>query len=79
MSDPMGKDVSDEAARQEILDAAMACFTELGYDGTTIDAIAARPGLAGSTVRRHFAGKVEIRDALVALWSERLSGWMTSA
>jgi len=79
MEESMGKDVSAETQRAEILEAAMACFTELGYDGTSIDAIAARSGLPASAVSWHYAGKAEIRRALFALWSERLSAWISSA
>ncbi|MDO8616367.1 MAG: helix-turn-helix domain-containing protein [Dehalococcoidia bacterium] len=75
----MGKHVSPRTQREEILDAAMACFTELGYEGTSIDAIAARSGLPKSAISQHFAGKAEIRNALLTMWSERLSGWMLSA
>ncbi len=79
MIEAIGKPVPPEIQREEILEAAMACFTELGYDDASIGAIAARCGLAESAVSRHFAGKAEIRNALLALWSERLSGWVSSA
>jgi TetR/AcrR family transcriptional repressor of mexJK operon len=75
----MIKHNSPETERDAILDASAACFLELGYDGTTVDAIAARCGLPKSTVSQHFAGKAEIRTALYALWSERLSAWISSA
>ncbi len=79
MTESMGKHVPPDTQREEILDAALACFTELGYDGTSIDAIAARSGLLESAVSQHFAGKAEIRNALLTLWSERLSAWVSSA
>ena len=79
MTAPMGKHAPPETQREEILDAALACFMELGYDGTSIDAIAARSGLPKSVVSRHFAGRAEMRAALLSLWSERLSGWISSA
>jgi len=75
----MIKHISPETERETILDASTACFMELGYDGTSVEAIAARSGLPMSTVSRHFAGKAEIRTALYALWSERLSAWISSA
>jgi AcrR family transcriptional regulator len=75
----MIKHISPETQREAILNASTACFMELGYDGTSLDAIAARSGLSKSAVCQHFAGKAEIRTALYALWSERLSAWISSA
>jgi AcrR family transcriptional regulator len=75
----MSKHVPPETQREKILDAAAACFTELGYDGTSVDAIADRSGLPKSAVSQHFTGKADIRTALFALWSERLSAWISSA
>ena len=65
--------------RERILDAAMACFTERGYDRTSVDDIAARAGLSPSEVHDHFADKAEIRLAVSRVMSELLSGWMASA
>jgi AcrR family transcriptional regulator len=75
----MGRHVAPETQRERILNVATVCFTELGYDRTPVDAIAARCGLSESVVRQHFADKVDIRTALFALWSERLSAWISSA
>jgi len=43
--------------RQHILDATTACFDDLGYDGTTIRAIAKRLGCAVGSIYRYFADK----------------------
>jgi TetR/AcrR family transcriptional repressor of mexJK operon len=75
----MIKHIPPETEREAILNASTACFMELGYDGTSLDAIAARSGLRKSAVSQHFAGKAEIRAALFALWAERLSAWISSA
>jgi AcrR family transcriptional regulator len=75
----MANRVPPEEERQQILDAAIACFTELGYERTSLDAIAARARLPASTVSRHFADMTDVRAAVIALWSERLSAWVTSA
>jgi len=75
----MSKNIPAETQREMILDAAISCLTELGYDRTSVDAIAARCGLPRSAVSEHFAGEADIRAALLALWSERLSSWITSA
>jgi TetR/AcrR family transcriptional repressor of mexJK operon len=75
----MIKHIPPETEREAILNASTACFMELGYDGTSLDAIAARSGLPKSAVSQHFAGKAEIQAALFALWAERLSAWISSA
>jgi len=75
----MSKHLPPEIEREMILDAAAACFAELGYDATSIEVIAARSGLPTGAVAEQFAGKADIRTALFALWSERLTAWITSA
>jgi AcrR family transcriptional regulator len=47
-------------ARQRLERAALALFTERGYDATTVAEIAARAGLTKSTFFRHFADKREV-------------------
>ena len=75
----MSKHVQPETQREQILDAAIACFTDLGYDATSVEDIATRCGLPMSVISQHFTGKADIRSALFALWSERLSAWISSA
>lgn len=53
--------------RQQILDAARACFDESGYNGATIDAIAQRAGVAPETIFAVFGNKRTILTALVDL------------
>jgi TetR/AcrR family transcriptional regulator len=74
----MNKDMPHEVQREVILDAAAACFSQLGYDGSSLSAIAAQCGLPESVVGQHFASKDDIRKALYVLWSERLSAWMVN-
>ncbi len=54
--------------RGRILDAAIACFLEKGFDTTTIDEIADRADVARATVFNHFAEK---RDLLSAYLNRR--------
>lgn len=75
----MGEPVQRENEREAILDAARGCFTEVGLEGSSIGVIAARCGLSEDAVRRHFATVEEIWKALIMLWSERLSAWVTNA
>jgi AcrR family transcriptional regulator len=51
--------------RQEILDAAQACFRESGFHGTTVEDVAARAGLSKGAVYWHFKGKRELFLALL--------------
>ena len=50
--------------RQRILDAALACFTEDGYEQTTIARIRERGGVSNGALFHHFASKEAIADAL---------------
>lgn len=54
-----------EARRQEILDAAIACFTRKGFHQTTMDDICRQAELSPGAVYRYFASKDEIIDAAV--------------
>ena len=53
-----------DGRRGEILDAALACFGERGYEGTTIEEIRARSGASVGSIYHHFGGKDQIADAL---------------
>ncbi len=76
---PMPEQVPVASIREQILDAAMACFTERGYDRTSVDDVAARSGFSRAEIHHHFADKAEIRLALLKVWSEPFSAWMASA
>jgi AcrR family transcriptional regulator len=52
-----------EARRQEILDAAIACFTRKGFHQTTMDDICRQAELSPGAVYRYFASKDDIIDA----------------
>lgn len=57
-----------ERSRRLVLDAAIELLGELGYGALTIEAVAARSGVAKSTIYRHWPGKVElVEDALAEL------------
>jgi AcrR family transcriptional regulator len=58
----------DAGKDQEILRAALAVLAELGYDGTTIDIIAARANAGRATVYRRWSTKAElILDAIESI------------
>jgi AcrR family transcriptional regulator len=46
--------------KQEIIEAALACFTELGYDRTSISAIRGRAGASTGSVYHHFGSKEQL-------------------
>jgi AcrR family transcriptional regulator len=50
--------------RERILEAALASFTEVGYEQTTISAIRARSGVSNGALFHHFATKDAIAGAL---------------
>jgi AcrR family transcriptional regulator len=53
------------AARKEtILEAALACFEELGYDATSIEDIRARSGASIGSIYHHFGRKEVLAAAL---------------
>jgi len=58
--------------RYAILEAAKALFTELGYDGASMDAIAAQAGVSKLTVYSHFGDKQNLFicsvEALCVAW-----------
>lgn len=53
----MGKIRDSARTRKRILDAAAEEFSERGYDGTTITAIARRAGLSKQLIHHHFGSK----------------------
>ena len=63
--------------RPAILEAALACFAERGYDGTRIKHIAERAGVAESALYRHYPSKEavaqELFGAFVARYAARLA------
>jgi AcrR family transcriptional regulator len=55
----------------EILDAALACFAERGYDATRVRHIAQRAGVSEAALYRHHPSKEAIGLALFATHMER--------
>jgi TetR/AcrR family transcriptional regulator, cholesterol catabolism regulator len=56
----------EQEIRGRILEAAIACFLERGYEATTIDEIAERADVARATVFNHYAEKQELLTAYLA-------------
>jgi AcrR family transcriptional regulator len=52
------------ARKEAVLEAALACFEELGYDNTSIEDIRARSGASIGSIYHHFGRKEVIAAAL---------------
>ncbi|MGE0394761.1 MAG: TetR/AcrR family transcriptional regulator, partial [Vicinamibacterales bacterium] len=55
--------------RRRIADAGLRLFLDRGYDGTTVDAIAAEAGIS----RRTFFSYFKSKDEILATWHD--DGW----
>src|SRR5262249_20764298 len=52
------------STRDRVLQSALDCFTELGYDRTTITRIRQRSGVSNGALFHHFPNKEAIAEAL---------------
>lgn len=52
--------------KDRILDSALTLFSEKGYDGVGVDLIAENAGIKGPSLYKHFKGKEDILDSLIA-------------
>jgi AcrR family transcriptional regulator len=71
--------LAPEVRRRQVLDAAIAVFSEEGLHGASMDAIAARAGVSKPLVYAHGGTKDELFAACLAREAERLASAMTAA
>ena len=55
----------DQGKREAILAAAKRTFLDAGYDGASMDAIAARAGVSKATVYGHFGSKEALFESII--------------
>lgn len=66
--------VARERRVGEILAAALAAFTEHGYDAALMSDIAARCGIVEGTLYKYFDSKRELLHTVLANWYEQMFG-----
>ncbi len=67
------------AARQKLLDAALALIREKGYASTTVDELCARADVAKGSFFHHFKDKEALAVAAANYWSEMTGALFESA
>lgn len=69
---PSGKSQKVDERRQIILEAAIALFSEHGYDRISVNNLAKVAGVSKSTIYNNFQGKADILRESAAILSQRL-------
>jgi AcrR family transcriptional regulator len=67
---PAGRPRSAEAD-QAILEAALACYADHGFEGLTVDAVAEKAGVGKATIYRRYPSKIDLVFDAVATFTGR--------
>jgi AcrR family transcriptional regulator len=71
--------MSGKERREQLLDVGRALFAEKGFDGTSIEEIAARAGVSKPIVYEHFGGKEGLYAVVIDREMQRLLDVFTGA
>lgn len=71
--------MSGEERRHQLLDVGLALFAEKGFDGASIEEVAARAGVSKPVVYEHFGGKDGLYSRVVDREMQRLLDRITLA
>ncbi len=71
---PLMSEAAGALTREKILEAAEEVLRRFGPSKATVVDVARALGVSHGSVYRHFAGKAELRDAVVEIWLARMNG-----
>jgi AcrR family transcriptional regulator len=67
------------ATRGQLIEVATTLFADLGYEGTSIEAVLAAAGVSRGALYHHFAGKEALFTAVLEAVSDRVTAEVTKA